>query len=521
MPNPLDLTDQRFGCLTVVRLAERGDDGLRRWLCRCDCGNERTVPVGYLRSGDTRFCGPSCPLRPPPPNALNLTGKRFGRLTVVRLAEKHDNGRRWLCRCDCGNETTVPVGHLRSGNTGSCGDACRLRKALIGRKTRQAYKQRERVRDDDGSEWFAPRLAARYLGVSLGTLDNWRERCPYKDGAGLETRPLPGRYSQDITFYGKADLDRVKTAMAALQPTPTYPGVVPLTDAARTLRVHFTTVYRLLAKHGYAAEVNPAKSVDGYSRPRAFVPTTFVEAVQAERAAACPPDRLSIMAAAKCLGVSYDCVQLLIRKGDLTALPGGPRKNSVQISRAAVEMLKAKRETEDNARLAAPGWEDSRTLARLHQISHDYMIDLLRDWVKAGLLTYRPGWRWRTKPRKRTRVRIYDADKVAQLMAKVRTENPVPANGPTATASPASDNPMTPMPQAAARAHGRKGGRPRSRDTEALYELCYTLREQGSKYAAIRAAAQEAYGVECSDGDILNYARRYAERHGKPFSPRS
>ena len=27
------------------------------WLCRCDCGNETTVFSGYLRNGDTKSCG--------------------------------------------------------------------------------------------------------------------------------------------------------------------------------------------------------------------------------------------------------------------------------------------------------------------------------------------------------------------------------------------------------------------------------------------------------------------------------
>ena len=37
---------------------------------------------------------------------VDLTGKRFGRLTVISRAEKDKFGHpRWLCRCDCGNDT--------------------------------------------------------------------------------------------------------------------------------------------------------------------------------------------------------------------------------------------------------------------------------------------------------------------------------------------------------------------------------------------------------------------------------
>lgn len=46
----------------------------------------------------------------------NLTGQRFGRLTVIsKCADK------WLCRCDCGNDRLVFSGHLREGRTVSCG----------------------------------------------------------------------------------------------------------------------------------------------------------------------------------------------------------------------------------------------------------------------------------------------------------------------------------------------------------------------------------------------------------------
>ena len=60
------------------------------------------------------------------PKLIDLTGQRFGRLTVVERAENYvaPNGRqaaRWVCLCDCGNKTTVVGGDLRTGRTKSCG----------------------------------------------------------------------------------------------------------------------------------------------------------------------------------------------------------------------------------------------------------------------------------------------------------------------------------------------------------------------------------------------------------------
>lgn len=51
----------------------------------------------------------------------DLTGKRFGNLTVIKR-EKNENGYvRWKCRCDCGKETVVRAGNLTSGAVKSCG----------------------------------------------------------------------------------------------------------------------------------------------------------------------------------------------------------------------------------------------------------------------------------------------------------------------------------------------------------------------------------------------------------------
>lgn len=52
----------------------------------------------------------------------DLTGRKFGRLTVLGYAgrNKFDHVM-WLCRCDCGNETTKSTSSLTSGRTVACG----------------------------------------------------------------------------------------------------------------------------------------------------------------------------------------------------------------------------------------------------------------------------------------------------------------------------------------------------------------------------------------------------------------
>jgi hypothetical protein len=57
-----------------------------------------------------------------PTSPIDLTGRRFGRLTVVALdpIRAPDRQARWLCRCDCGNTIITKAGHLKSGGSASC-----------------------------------------------------------------------------------------------------------------------------------------------------------------------------------------------------------------------------------------------------------------------------------------------------------------------------------------------------------------------------------------------------------------
>ena len=51
----------------------------------------------------------------------DLTGERFGQLTVLGPAEDVEGREHWLCRCDCGKEKIVWGSSLKKGTTRSCG----------------------------------------------------------------------------------------------------------------------------------------------------------------------------------------------------------------------------------------------------------------------------------------------------------------------------------------------------------------------------------------------------------------
>ena len=100
------------------------------WFCKCDCGNSTTVAPNHLKLGVTKSCG--CLRHKQYRKSPKLVGKRFGRLKVIRRngSSKHKRAL-WLCRCDCGNEITVIGNSLTVGRVNSCG--C-LRKELAADK---------------------------------------------------------------------------------------------------------------------------------------------------------------------------------------------------------------------------------------------------------------------------------------------------------------------------------------------------------------------------------------------------
>lgn len=93
---------------------------------------------------------------------LDLEGKRFGKLTVLRLYPKSNrHGRFWVCKCDCGMEVAVLASNLVSGHTKSCG--CTRK----NRKETQMYEPRLKVKKEGFADFIN-----RYAAIKSGTYDN-------------------------------------------------------------------------------------------------------------------------------------------------------------------------------------------------------------------------------------------------------------------------------------------------------------------------------------------------------------
>lgn len=131
-----DLTGQTFDKWQVI-----GPDTRRKrksyWICRCTCGNQRSVSGCALRKGRSKQCRRcATPLRFH--RFADMTGRQVGWLLVIAFAGRDAHGRtRWRCRCCRCKDKTVIVSayHLLSGRTKSCG--C-YRRELLKVRTRAA-----------------------------------------------------------------------------------------------------------------------------------------------------------------------------------------------------------------------------------------------------------------------------------------------------------------------------------------------------------------------------------------------
>lgn len=127
----------------------------------------------------------------------DLTGKRFGRLTVIGRDEYVGKSSFWLCRCDCGNLTSVRGGKLKDGGTKSCG--CYRHECLTkqlkkhGCSKNRLYNiwtgMKQRCSNENSDSWNA------YGERGIKVCDEWKESfVAFREWA------LSHGYSDDLTI---------------------------------------------------------------------------------------------------------------------------------------------------------------------------------------------------------------------------------------------------------------------------------------------------------------------------------
>ena len=108
---------EKFNNLIVLEKSSKKTGGNSYYICKCDCGNVREAVGQRLTNGEIKACY-DCSK-----NFKDITGKKFGKLTVLNKTDKRALNREIIqhCKCECGNECDVVGTSLRNGHTTSCG----------------------------------------------------------------------------------------------------------------------------------------------------------------------------------------------------------------------------------------------------------------------------------------------------------------------------------------------------------------------------------------------------------------
>lgn len=148
---------------------------------------------------------------------VDVTGQKFGRLTVIKREGLKYGGSAWLCKCDCGNVKIIALQHLRHG-TKSCG--CLSKEIASERGKKSKIGDRSRKHGDFGTKLYGiwagmkrrcynPRTKyyKDYGGRGITVCDEWKNDYSkfkewalangYQEGLSIERIDVNKGYSPD------------------------------------------------------------------------------------------------------------------------------------------------------------------------------------------------------------------------------------------------------------------------------------------------------------------------------------
>ena len=119
------------------------------------------------------------------PRILDLTGKRFTRLTVLGLSPFTRKETRWVVKCDCGTVKAASAQNLRRGDANSCGCLLKEQHARFGQVGNQnavkhgmsrtvEYKAWDGMCDRCSENPSTPKNKRIYWDRGLRVCDEWQ-----------------------------------------------------------------------------------------------------------------------------------------------------------------------------------------------------------------------------------------------------------------------------------------------------------------------------------------------------------
>lgn len=197
----------------------------------------------------------------------DMTGRRFGRLSVLGRFHRGKRAAYWWCRCDCGNEVAVNSHHLRVGKTKSCG--CLKNELSSERMTRSNYKHGKsrtrlhriwvdmRKRCSNSNHWAYQRYGGRGIFVcdewsNFESFEQWSVRNGYSETLTLDRENNNGPYSpENCRWVSRKEQSRNRCSTILLE----YKGeCLPLSEWAEKLNMKYSTLYGRIYHYGWSIE---------------------------------------------------------------------------------------------------------------------------------------------------------------------------------------------------------------------------------------------------------------------------
>lgn len=188
----------------------------------------------------------------------DLTGKKFGRLTVIRReGSSKKKYATWLCKCECGVELVVESYSLTSGNTKSCGcyqkDKAREANTTHG----LVYTKLYTVWFNMKSRCLNPKLSSyRYYGgrgitvcdewLKFENFNDWAINNGYRDDLTIDRINVNGNYEPSNCRWATRDEQANNMTTNRLL---TYNGETHnAKEWAKIMNINYTTLHGRLRK---------------------------------------------------------------------------------------------------------------------------------------------------------------------------------------------------------------------------------------------------------------------------------
>jgi hypothetical protein len=134
---------------------------------------------------------------------VDITDKKFYRLTVIERSGNRGHHAAWLCKCDCGNFIITSGDYLRAGKTRSCGclksEGNNKKHGLSYSKIRNSYramKERCSLNSHVGYKHYGGRgiRVCDEWADSFECFYKWAVQGGYSDGLTIDRIDVNGNY---------------------------------------------------------------------------------------------------------------------------------------------------------------------------------------------------------------------------------------------------------------------------------------------------------------------------------------